>query len=166
MSLETEVAELRKIAAEAKRLLDVLQKLAVRGGNASSGHRKRIESLVKRLDTASRSAARERRNREIRKLSGVIKAYEVTLSVSGLTASTRKAIRADLTRKRARRARLRNQEGTDFGGVLTAAEVKKLREVVRQANKEVKQKKLAASFLGSLLEMADLALSLAGRFAL
>jgi hypothetical protein len=147
MSLETEVAELRKIAAEAKRLLDVLQKLAVRGGNASSGHRKRIESLVKRLDTASRSAARERRNREIRKLSGVIKAYEVTLSVSGLTASTRK-------------------EGTDFGGVLTAAEVKKLREVVRQANKEVKQKKLAASFLGSLLEMADLALSLAGRFAL
>jgi hypothetical protein len=96
----------------------------------------------------------------------VIKAYEVTLSVSGLTASTRKAIRADLTRKRARRARLRNREGTDFGGVLTAAEVKKLREVVRQANKEVKQKKLAASFLGSLLEMADLALSLAGRFAL
>jgi hypothetical protein len=75
-------------------------------------------------------------------------------------------VKADLTRRRARRTRLRNLDATDFGGVLKADEVRQLEELVKAARQEVERKKLAAAFLGSVFKIGDLALTMAGKLAL
>jgi hypothetical protein len=166
MSLEGTIKELREIAAGARQLTDVFKSLAAAGKEASASKTAKIQRLVDRLDTAARSGARKRREREIEQLTTVIDAYRLTLTVTGLSRATRETIEADLTRKLSRRTRLRNLQATDFGGVLSAAEARDLVELVRKAKAEVRAKKLAVSFLDSLLKIADVTLSLAGRFAL
>ena len=166
MSLEPSIAKLREIAKDARSLFEVLMELAGLGKKTTAIHRRKIERLAERLDTTSREASRDRRQQEIRELEGVIRAHECTLGVPGLPHSAREAVRADLIRKKARKTRLFNQEATDFGGILTGAEVERIVELTVRAEKEVEQREFAAEFLDLTFRIADLALSLAGRLDL
>ena len=166
MSLEDSIAKLGDVAADAKSLFDVLKDLSEQGRNARQAEKDEITRLLAKLDTTTRTAARERRAAEIEKLTELIEAGETVLSITGLSSSTRDAVKADLTRRRARRTRLRNLDATDFGGVLKADEVQQLEELVKAARQEVERKKLAAAFLGSVFKIGDLALTMAGKLAL
>ena len=116
--------------------------------------------------TTTRTAARERRAAEIEKLTELIDAGKTVLSITGLSSSTRNAVKADLIRLRSRRTRLRNLDATDFGGILKAEEVRQLEDLVKAARKEVQQKRLAAAFLGSVFKIGDLALTMAEKLAI
>ncbi len=166
MSLEDSIAKLRDVGSDARGLFDVLKDLADQGRKARQTEKDKITRLVKKLDTTTRTAARERRAAEIEKLTELIDAGETVLSITGLSSSTRNAVKADLTRRRARRTRLRNLDATDFGGILKADEVRQLEDLVKAARKEVEQKKLAAAFLGSVFKIGDLALTMAGKLAI
>lgn len=78
----------------------------------------------------------------------------------------RQALKADLLRWRTRRARLLSRDATDFGGILRDGEVDQIVELVKRAKQEVRRKKLAAAFVNSAFRIADLALTLAGKFAM
>jgi hypothetical protein len=166
VSLEDSIAKLRDVGSDARGLFDVLKDLADQGRKARQTEKDKITRLVKKLDTTTRTAARERRAAEIEKLTELIDAGETVLSITGLSSSTRNAVKADLTRRRARRTRLRNLDATDFGGILKADEVRQLEDLVKAARKEVEQKKLAAAFLGSVFKIGDLALTMAGKLAI
>ena len=166
MSLADEVEKLRGVAGDAKALFDLLMGLAKEAKKTTEAQRKKIERLAKRLDTSSRDASRARRKAEIEQLGKVIDAHEHTLTISGLPLSVREAVRADLIVKRARHTRLQNLEATDFGGILTAAEVERIVELVQKARAEAQKKKFAAEFLGTTFKIFDTALTLAGKFAM
>ena len=166
MNQDRPIAELRKIAEDARSLFEALMDLAGLGEKATGKQRRRIRGLAKKLDTVSLEASRTRRRKEIRKLEGVIQAHEITLDVPGLPRSAREVVRSDLIRKKARRTRLFNQGATDFGGILTLSEVERIVELTTRAEKEVERKEFAAEFLDLTFKIADLALSLAGRLDL
>ena len=166
MSLEDSIAKLKDVGADAKNLFGVLKDLADQGRDARKTEKDKITGLVKKLDTTTRTAARERRAAEIEKLTELIDAGKTVLSITGLSSSTRNAVKADLIRLRSRRTRLRNLDATDFGGILKAEEVRKLEDLVKAARKEVQQKRLAAAFLGSVFKIGDLALTMAGKLAI
>lgn len=166
MGLNDSIAKLREVGADAKTLFDTLKGLADQGRDARKTEKDKITGLLKRLDTASRAAARERRAAEIDRISDLIQVNETALTITGLSSSTRDALKADLMRLRARRTRLRNLAATDFGGILKADEVEQLEELVKAARKEVAEKKLAAAFLGSVFKIGDLALTMAGKLAI
>lgn len=166
MSLDGVIKKLKDIADEAKQLFELLKNLAEQQENATAGQKDKIKQLADKLDTASREAARERRRAEIQQLTEVIEAHELTLTVPGLSSSAREAIRADRFAKLARRARLRAQEGTDFGAILTSREVEKIVDLVKKARREVRTKQRAAAFLESAVKIADVALTIAGKLAM
>lgn len=166
MSLEDSIAKLREVGADAKALFDVLKDLADQDRDARKTEKDKITGLVRKLDTMTRKAARERRSAEVEKLTELIDAGEGALSITGLSSSTRDTIKAELIRLRARRTRLRNLDATDFGGILKAEEVRQLEDLVKAARKEVQRKKLAAAFLGSVFKIGDLALTMAGKLAI
>jgi hypothetical protein len=165
MSLEGTIQKLKGISDEAKELFEVLRDLAKQQKDVTAKQKDKIKKLVDRLDKTSREAARERRRAEIQRLTEVIEAHDLSLTVPGLSSAAREAIRADRVAKLARRARLRAQEGTDFGGILTAREAGKIVDVAEKARKEVRTKKRAAAFLESTVKIADLALTIAGKLA-
>jgi hypothetical protein len=166
MSPDSPIEKLRMIAADARDLFHVLADLASLGKRATGRQRRKLERLAKSLDTVSREAARDRREKEIGALEDVVRAHQTTLEVPGLPRATRDVVRSDLIRKKARRTRLMNLEATDFGGVLTQAEVGRILEIAEKAEREVAGKEFAAELLDLTFRVADLALSLAGRFDL
>jgi hypothetical protein len=80
VSLEDSIAKLGDVAADAKSLFDVLKDLAEQGRNARQAEKDEITRLLAKLDTTTRTAARERRAAEIEKLTELIEAGETVLS--------------------------------------------------------------------------------------
>lgn len=164
--LEEALDTLRAIAAEARELAAGIAAAAEAGEEAPAPHLESLRGLAERFDRTARLAARERRRREIRRLSAVISAHESTLALAGLSSDTREALRAQLVASRARRSRLRSQDATDFDGLLSAEEVEALEGLVERARDEARERAVAAAWLDVAYDMADLALTVAGRLAL
>jgi hypothetical protein len=164
MSFESAIKKLNNIASEAKALFDEL--IGLTSGEANENQKSKIKDLADRLNTDAAEASRERRTTEIRQLTEIINVHELTLSVPGLPSDARETIRADLIAKKTRRARLLNQAGTDFDGILTKSEVREIVKLVEKAQREVQQKKFAAEFLSTAIQIGDMAVSLAGKFFL
>lgn len=53
-----------------------------------------------------------------------------------------------------------------FGGILSAGEAREITNLVERAAKDVERRKFAATFLDLLFQIADSALTIAGRLAM
>jgi hypothetical protein len=166
MSLNDAIDKLKEITDEATEFHGALMELAKRGEDVSKGDKDKIRRLAERLDGESRAAARARRQAEIEEVEAIIKAHDLTLTVPDLSADVRAAVKADRVAKLARLARLKAQEGTDFGGVLTADEAAKLADLVQEVRAEAEKKKAAGAFLALAVRIMHLAWSIAAKLAM
>jgi hypothetical protein len=166
MNLKQSVAALKAVSKDASSLKNALQTLAQAGKNATATQKSNLKSLATRLGAAAKDGARERRLAEIGQLSTTIKSHETSLSVPGLPSAIRRSIRSDLTALKARRVRLNARLGSDFGGVLTAAQIRRMDALVKKVKQDTAQKKAASAFLEGAEKIADLSLTIAGKLAL
>lgn len=166
MSLDQSIRALKTVAGDAKELFAVLKGLAEQDEDAKKAQKDQITKLADKLDEETRKAARARRDVEIEQLTEIIDAHEITLSLPGLSQSTRDAVRADRQAHVARRGRLRARAGTDLGGVLTKQLADNLDELVKKVKKDVRSKKKAAAHLQGAIQTADIALRIAGKLAI
>lgn len=166
MSLQESIKALKTVSAEAKQLFEVLKGLAEQDADATEAQKRQIAKLAEKLDAEARNAARARRDAEIQELTEIIQAHDETLTVPGLSHSTRDTVRAARQSAVARRGRLRAQAATDFGGILTKQVTDKLDDLVKKAKEDVARKKKAAAFLQGLVQVTDLALNIAGKLAM
>jgi len=165
MSLEAHVETLKSVADDAKAIVKEMQSLAADAKKVTKAQKSRIARLASKLDDAAKQGARERRARDIKALTEFIETHEMSLSVVGLPKSVRDEIRADLMAKRARRARLRAQEATDFGGIQSKSKATELDALVKAVKRDTAKKQLAQAFLTSVVKIADVAITIAGKIA-
>ena len=162
------IDQVKGIAEDAARLVDVLATRAAADADLTPRELAAIDDLVTRSEAALSEAsqvARQRRREQISELEKIVKQTESALATPGLPASARAELQALKRRKRAQLVGLLARESMDFGGILSVAQVRRIEEVLRRARHEVARKKKAAAFLGIVLEVADISLSIVGRVA-
>ena len=165
MALDQFILKLKGIAADAKSIFDTLHSRASQGNAATTNETAALRQLANDLDTNAAQAAEARRGEDIAHLDEMIATYERTLTVPGLPPSVINDIKGDLTVKRAKRARLSSQIGTNFSGILTSAEAKKFEELIADVKQEVHRRQVIGAMLASATKIADIALSIAAKLA-
>ena len=118
---------------------------------------RQLRELVKEAS----QRAKERRKVEIKAIEKLITGISDSLAVPGLSESTRKTLRNLRRRRRSQLLRLKSKEAMDFGGMLTPAQNKEIKDVLKRAKQDVARKKQATAFLGTLMRVADMALTIA-----
>jgi hypothetical protein len=114
------------------------------------------------MSEASQLAKQQRRER-IEELEKSVEQLEGALATPGLPTSTRTQLQALKRRKRAQLVGLLARESMDFGGILTVTQVERIKDVLTRAKRDVATKKKAAAFLGTVMEVADISLSIVGK---
>ena len=123
-----------------------------------------VDSQVKRNSYLKKEiAAMDRKIKEIKELEKMVKQLESALATSGLPRSARAELQALKRKKRAQLVRLLTRESMDFGGILTSTQVERIKEVLKRAKQDVARKKKAAAFLATVIEVADISLSIVGK---
>jgi len=150
------------IGKDARALLDIAQRKAAlkrKKANLSKAEIRQIDALIKRSEETISEAselAKARRNGEIEELKSQIKDIEASLAIP-LDQDTIDFLK---NRKRNLRARLLDKQtkaALDFAGILSAAEIGNIQELLLEAKQAVARRKRAAGFIKSLLQIADLA---------
>ena len=113
--------------------------------------------------TEASQLAKEQRREQIKELEKMVKQLESALATPGLPGSARAELQALKRKKRAQLVRLLARESMDFGGILTATQVERIKEVLKRAKQDVARKKKAAAFLATVIEVADISLSIVGK---
>ncbi|MCB9729789.1 MAG: hypothetical protein H6744_15120 [Deltaproteobacteria bacterium] len=150
---------------EARALLEELHALARLGKDASDAQRAALADLAGRLDADAREAARARRQAEIERLDEIIASYDAALAVDGLPTEVRDAVFGERTVARAKRTRLWGEAATDFGGVLTRAEVERLETLSAEVREATRRRARAASLLRVATRIVDVALGVVFKLA-
>jgi len=160
------VDQVKAIADEASNLVSVLTTKVAANADLTSEELKAIDKLVKQSEAALSEAsqlAKKQRRVQIAELEKLVKQLEGALATPGLPGSARTELQALKRRKRAQLVGLLARESMDFGGILTVTQVERIKEVLKRAKKDVAQKKKAAAFLGTVMEVADISLSIVGK---
>jgi hypothetical protein len=165
MALDQFIQKIKDIATDAKSLFDTLHDIASQGNDAKANQAAELKQLADDLDTSTAQAAQARREEDIAHLDDIIATHERTLTVPGLPQSVIDDIKSDLAVKRAKRARLSSQEGTNFSGILTSAEAHKFEELIADVKKEVHRRQVIGAMLASATKIADIALNIAAKLA-
>jgi hypothetical protein len=150
---------------ETRALLVELHALAKLGKDASEGQRGALAALAGRLDADAREAARARRQVELGRLDEVIASYDATMAVDGLPGDVRDVVQAERTAARGRRTRLLAEAATDFGGVLTRADVERLEALTAEVREVTRRKVRAAGLLRAATRLIDVALGVVFKLA-
>jgi len=166
MTLDESISNLKGIAKEAKDIYATVHEAITNGQKVGDDARDSLKTLAENLDEEARAAAAARRDAEIALLDELIEAHESTLAVEGLSQSVIDAVKGDLIAKRAKRARLAGEAGSDFGGIVTASEVKRFEALLAEVQQELKTRKTAGALLASATKIADIALTVAAKFAM
>ncbi len=156
----------KSIGADASKLVNVLTAKAAENADLTATERKAIEKLVKQSEAAMSEAsqlAKKQRREQIKELEKMVKQLESALATPGLPDSARSDLQALKRRKRAQLVGLLTRESMDFGGILSVTQVKHIEDVLKRAKKDIAQKKKAAAFLGTVMEVADISLSIVGK---
>jgi hypothetical protein len=156
------IGVVEEIGRDARELPDVARDRALRkgtGATLSSSELRRIATLVERSEatvTAASELARARREEEIRQLQAQIDDIEASLAVP-LDADTVDFLKRTRRKLRARLLDKQTRVALDFGGILSAAELNEVGELLAEAKQAVARRKRAAGFIKSLFRIADLA---------
>jgi hypothetical protein len=156
----------KSIGDEASRLVSVLTTKAAENADLTSRELKAIDKLVKQSEAALSEAsqlAKKQRQVQIAELEKMVKQLESAIATPGLPRTARADLQALKRRKRAQLVGLLARESMDFGGILTATQVEHIRDVLKRAKKDIARKKKAAAFLATVMEVADISLSIVGK---
>lgn len=160
------VEEVSSIGKDAEALVAELQPKAQQDKNLTQAELKKIDKLVKRSEAAMSAAnvrAKETRKAQIAELEKLVKSIDLSLSTPGLTQTTINDLKKLKRNKLAQLTRLEGRAALDFGGLLSPTEIKEIATVLQQAKKAVASKKKAAAFLGSILKIANFAISIVAK---
>ena len=156
----------KSIGADATRLMDVLTTRAADDAELTSGELAAIDRLIRQSEAVLSDAsqlARKRRRKQIGQLKKLLTQLDGALATPGLSVATRTELGALKRRKRAQLVGLLARESMDFGGILTVTQVRRIEDVLKRARRTVARKKKAAAFLGIVLEVVDISLSIVGK---
>lgn len=165
---ENIIDEVRSIGKDAQALAAEIQPRAQQGEDLSAAELQKIDAMVKRAENAMSTAkvqSKKRREAQIAELENLVNSINLSLGTPGLSSKVRSDLKKLKRNKLAQLTRLRTRAALDFGGILSAAEIMDITRVLKEANAAVAKKKKAAAFLGSLLSIANLAISIAGKAA-
>ncbi len=160
------IAEVSSIGKDAQALVAELQPKAQQGKDLTAAEKKKIAGLVKRSTEAMKAAetrAKKRRQDQIAELGKLLDSIKLSLGTPGLSETAIKDLKQLRRNTRAKLVRLETRAGLDFGGILSAAEIKAIEAVLKEAKNAVERKKKVAAFLGSLIKVANLAISIVGK---
>ncbi len=160
------IDQVMSIGEDAASLVDVLTTKAADNADLTPGELAAIDKLVKQSEAALSEAsqlAKKQRREQIKELKKMVKQLESALATPGLPLTARTELQALKRRKRAQLVGLLARESMDFGGILSVTQVERIENVLKRAKKEVAQKKKAAAFLGIVMEVADISLSIVGK---
>ena len=160
------IDRVKGIGDDASRLVDVLTSKAAANEDLTASELKTIDALVERSEAALGEAsqrAKEQRRAQIEELEKIVEQLESALATPGLPAGARTDLQALKRRKRAQLVGLLARESMDFGGILTKTQIEHIEDVLRRAKHDVAQKKKAAAFLGTIMEVASISLSIVGK---
>lgn len=158
----------REIASDAQEIVLSLQPKVAQSAELAPAERSAIDRLVRKAEETMAEAnklAKARRRQHIEDLQGQIDNLNLTLATPGLDSGTSATIKDILRKRMAQLLRLQTQEGLDFGGILSADQVREIEQVLVQAKQDVAEKKQAAAFLGTLMQVTDIALRVVSRAA-
>ncbi len=156
------IDKVKGIAGDAQKLAAELKPKAEQGANLTKKELDAIRKLVQRSEAAMSDAnqrAKERRQQEIKALEELIQSITSALGTPGLSANARNDLKNLRRRRRAQLLHLQTRAALDFGGILTANQIKEIAELLKRAKQEVANKKKAAAFLTTVVRIADIALS-------
>ena len=165
------IEEVASIGEDAQALVAEFQPKAQQGKDLTKAELRKIDKLVKRSEAAISAAeqrAKETRKAQIAELEKLVKSIELSLTTPGLTPTAINDLKKLKRNKLAQLTRLKTRAALDFGGILSPAEIKDIATVLQQARNAVASKKKAAAFLGSMLNIANLAIGIvtkAGKLA-
>jgi len=160
------IEEVSSIGKDAQALVAELQPKAQQGADLTNAELKKIDRLVKRSEAAMSAAevrAKERRKAQISELDKLINNITLSLGTPGLSQTAIDDLKRLKRNKLAQVVRLKTRAALDFGGILSPAEIKDIATVLKQAKADVAAKKKAAAVLGSILQIANLAISIVGK---
>jgi hypothetical protein len=160
------IEAVKAIGEDAADLVALLSRKAADNADLSKRERVAIEELIARSEVVLNGASRigkQRRREQIGSLEKLLKRLESALATPGLPADARRDLQRLKRSKRTQLVGLLSRESMDFGGILSVTQVEKIREVLTRAKQDVARKSKAAAFLGTLLEVADISLSIAGK---
>lgn len=156
----------KSIGQDAADLADILSRRAAADADLTKRERTAIETLIARSQSAMTEAsalAKERRREQIGELEKLIKSLESAIANLGSQPEARRELQALKRSKRAQLVGLLTRESMDFGGILTVTQVERIRDVLTRAKRDVARRKKAAAFLSTLMEVADLSVSIVGK---
>ena len=160
------IAEISSIGKDAQALVAELQPKAQQGKNLTLAELKKIDALVKRSEAAM-SAAEERakkgREAQIKELDKLVKSINLSLGTPGLSQRAIDDLKQLKRNKLSQLVRLKARAALDFGGILSPAEIQEIAGVLKEAKAAVARKKKVAGFLGSIVKIANLAISIVGK---
>ena len=160
------LAEVDSIGKDAQALVAELQPKAQEGKSLTQAELAKVKALVGRADAAMAAAeerAKERREARIQELEELVKNINISLATPGLSTGVVNDLKRMKRNKLAQLTRLKTRAALDFGGVLSATEVQEIADVLAEAKAAVAGRKKAAGFLGSILKIASLAVSITGK---
>ena len=162
------VDTVKRIGDDAVKILEAIKAKADDGADLTRKERDTIRALVKRSEDAFSDAskrAKARRKEQVVELKELIKNIDLALTTPGLDQGVRRDLRSLRRRRRARLVRLETRETMAFAGILTAREIREIADVLKRAKQDVRKKKNAAAFVGTVMKVADLALGIAAKGA-
>jgi len=160
------IDQVKSIGEDASNLVDVLTAKAAANADLTSQELAAIDTLVKQSEAAMSEAsqlAKQQRRERIEELEKMVEQLEGALATPGLPTGTRTELQALKRRKRAQLVGLLARESMDFGGILTVTQVERIKDVLARAKRDVATRKKAAAFLGTVMEVADISLSIVGK---
>lgn len=164
----TIIDTVRTIAEDAREIVDLLTPKVVSNELLTAAELARIDALVARagqvLEEASALAQAQRQD-EIAALRTLIRNIDTALAAPGLSRATTTLLRSLRRRRRSRLLRLQTRRAMQFGGILSVRQVREVHDVLARARRAVASKKKASAFVGTTMQIADLALSIAARLA-
>lgn len=164
MSLTEQIEKLKAIRSEADIIFRELEGLSKAEDDVPATLLTRLRNLAAELDTAARSAARERRRQTIGELSGRIRQYDVLLSLN-LSSSARRAAEAERATLVARRGYHRGRLGADFDGIVSKADVDRLAALITEVNAAVAARRKAVAYIDGVIRLGIAAAQILARIA-
>lgn len=148
------------IGFDALELQDSLVSKAENDSDIDDEERAQLAELIERADAAldaARAQAREKLENQIAVLERQIRSIEAGLSAANLPDEVREELETKARSLRGKLAYDRTVVATDFAGILPRDQLEQIDRVLDTAREDVRQKKKAAAFLGTLIQVADLA---------
>lgn len=156
------IDKVKQIGDDARTIIEKVKGKVPGGDELSAAELKTIAALIRNSQSVLKEAnqrAHKRRLEQIALLQKNIEDFNNTLKISGLDEQTRDKIKNLRSRRRSQLTLLQAKEGLEFGGILPANKVEEIAGIIRQAEKDVLNKKKAADFMGTLVQVADISLT-------